>query len=92
MKELKSKREMIRTIYIPNSNQVSFPIPEKYIGTEFEIMIFPHKEISEIKLGKKGAKEKNLAFGGWADMDKSTEEICVDIRKSRTFNKRKRVL
>jgi hypothetical protein len=37
---------MIRTILIPDSEQITFPIPEKYIGTELEIIIFPIKDVS----------------------------------------------
>ena len=36
---------MLRTIYTPNSNLVSFSIPDKYIGTELEITVFPLSEI-----------------------------------------------
>jgi hypothetical protein len=88
----KIEKNMIRTIYTPKSNLVSFPIPEKYIGTELEIMIFPRKEISEIKSEKKIIDDVDLSFGAWADMEKSTEEICSEIRKSRTFRKRDIVL
>jgi len=37
---------MLRTIYTPDSNFVSFSIPDKYIGTELEIIVFPLTEIS----------------------------------------------
>ena len=40
---------MLRTIYTPNSNFVSIPIPDKYIGTELEITVFPLDEISVAK-------------------------------------------
>ena len=36
---------MLRTIYTPDSNLVSFSIPDKYIGTELEITVFPLSEI-----------------------------------------------
>ena len=36
---------MLRTIYTPDSNFVSFSIPDKYIGTELEITVFPLNEI-----------------------------------------------
>ena len=32
---------MIRTIFTPDSEQITFPIPKKYVGTELEIIIFP---------------------------------------------------
>jgi hypothetical protein len=37
---------MIRTIFTPDSKQITLPIPEKYIGTELEIIVFPVKEAS----------------------------------------------
>jgi hypothetical protein len=37
---------MIRTIFTPDSKQITFPIPEKYIGTELEIIIFHLKDVS----------------------------------------------
>jgi hypothetical protein len=37
---------MIRTIFTPDSEHITFPIPEKYIGTELEIIIFPIKDAS----------------------------------------------
>jgi hypothetical protein len=40
---------MIRTIFTPKSNFVSFSIPDRYIGTRLEITVFPVEEISEIK-------------------------------------------
>jgi hypothetical protein len=33
--------DMIRTIYTPESKQVTLPIPERYVGTRLEIIIFP---------------------------------------------------
>jgi hypothetical protein len=39
---------MIRTIFTPDSEQITFPIPEKYIGTELEIIIFPLKDVSPV--------------------------------------------
>jgi hypothetical protein len=31
------RKNMIRTIFTPDSQQITFPIPEKYIGTELEM-------------------------------------------------------
>jgi hypothetical protein len=82
---------MIRTVFIPDSNLVSFPIPDKYIGTELEITIFPLNETVITKLKNK-EPDIDVSFGAWADMDKSTEEICDGIRNSRTFRNRDIVL
>jgi hypothetical protein len=35
---------MIRTVFTPNSKQVTIPIPDKYVGTELEILVFPIAE------------------------------------------------
>jgi hypothetical protein len=35
---------MIRKIFTPSSEQITFPIPKKYVGTELEIIIFPLKD------------------------------------------------
>jgi hypothetical protein len=39
---------MIRTIFTPDSEQITFSIPEKYIGTELEIIIFPLNDVSPV--------------------------------------------
>jgi hypothetical protein len=83
---------MIRTVFTPNSNVINFPIPDKYIGTKLELMLFPVEEVSEVNVERKEANDIDLSFGAWADMDKSTEEICAEIRNSRIFRKRDIVL
>jgi hypothetical protein len=82
---------MLRAIYTPYSNRVSFPIPDKYIGTELEILVFPVNDILTTDVKKK-IPDIDESFGGWADMDKTTEEICSEIRTSRTFRKRDLIL
>ena len=37
---------------------------------------------------KKETKNVDASFGGWADMNKTTGEICSEIRESRTFRNR----
>jgi hypothetical protein len=37
---------MIRAIITPDTEQIIFPIPEKYVGTELEITISPVKDDS----------------------------------------------
>ena len=75
---------MLRTVYIPDSNRISVPIPEKYIGTQLEILIFPMTEVL-ISNAEKKTPSVDVSFGGWADMDKTAEEICSEIRAGRTF-------
>jgi hypothetical protein len=79
---------MIRTIFTPNSNVVTFPIPDNYIGTELEIIVFPIMEIHTNKPEKKSNATIDASFGAWADMEKSDEEICAEIKGSRKFRKR----
>ncbi|MDR0683313.1 MAG: hypothetical protein LBG15_15955 [Dysgonamonadaceae bacterium] len=83
---------MIRTIFTPKSNRISLPIPDKYIGTELEITVFPLKEISIATTETEKEDSIDYSFGAWADMDGSTEEICTEIRNSRTFRNRNNLL
>ena len=78
---------MLRTVYTPNSNYVNVSIPDRYVGTELEILVFPISEISYYKVEQKNPNV-DVSFGGWADMNKSTEEICYEIRNSRAFRNR----
>ncbi|MDR1250454.1 MAG: DUF2281 domain-containing protein, partial [Treponema sp.] len=39
---------MIRTILTPDTEQITFPIPEKYVGAELEIIVFPLKDVSSV--------------------------------------------
>ena len=76
---------MLRTVYRPNSNRISVPIPDRYIGTELEILVFPISEVFMPATKRKMSDNVDISFGGWADMDNTTEEICSEIRASRTF-------
>ncbi|MDR1938190.1 MAG: hypothetical protein LBQ73_06815 [Tannerellaceae bacterium] len=78
---------MIRTVLIPDSNFVGLPIPDIYVGKELEIIVFLHDEISVVKPEKEVTGDGDPSFGSWADMDKSTEEICAEIKSSRSFRK-----
>jgi len=77
---------MLRTIYTPDSNHINFPIPDEYIGKELEITIFPIHKAFTSKI--KRIIPDDASFGAWADMDKTTEEICSEIRSSRHFRNR----
>ena len=79
---------MIRTVYTPNSNIITLPIPDRYIGAELEISIFPLVEIHTKKEENNKSNLPDLSFGAWADMEKSDKEICAEIRSSRHFRKR----
>ena len=82
---------MLRTVYTPNSNKIRFSIPDRYIGTELEILVFPINEILTSNVKKK-TSDVDASFGGWAGMDKTTEEICSEIKAGRTFRNRDFVL
>jgi len=82
--ELTNTQKMLRTVFTPDSNRISLPIPDKYIGIELEILVFPISEVSTFNIEKK-TQNVDASFGGWADMDKTTEEICSEIRASRNF-------
>jgi len=80
---------MLRTVYRANSNLVSVPIPDRYVGSELEILVFP---IKEVMVSTAKAPQVDTSFGGWADMDKSAEDICSEIRAGRNFRNRELVL
>ena len=40
---------MLRTVYTPDSNLISVPIPDRYIGSKLEISIFPLEATLESK-------------------------------------------
>ena len=82
---------MLRTVYTPYSNSISVSIPNTYIGTELEILVFPKNEISTSNPPKK-MPNIDTSFGGWADMDKTTEEICSEIKASRNYRNRELAL
>jgi len=81
------RTKMVRTVYTPDSNLVRVPIPDRYIGTELEILVFPVNEVFVSKVKKK-TTDVDKSFGGWADMNKTTDEICSEIRASRIFRNR----
>ena len=78
---------MLHAVYTPDSNRISIPIPDRYIGTELEILVFPVHKVSTFNVENK-TPDIDASFGGWADIDKTTEDICSEIRASRTFRKR----
>ena len=78
---------MLRTVYTPDSNCINVPIPDKYIGTKLEILVFPVNEVSISNI-ERATKDVDRSFGGWADMDKTTDGICAEIRASRNFRNR----
>ena len=44
-----NKNDMVRTIIIPDTQIVSFTIPEEYIGQELEVIAFAKNEGEETK-------------------------------------------
>jgi len=89
--EFKKEIKMLRTVYTPDSNLLSEPLPDRYIGTELEILVFPINEVF-VTSTKMKTPNIDLSFGGWSDMPATTEEICSEIRASRNFRNRELVL
>jgi len=75
---------MLRTIYTPDSNLIHVMIPERYIGAKLEVLVFPVNEVMTPDIARI-TSDVDDSFGGWADMDKTAEEICSEIRASRIF-------
>jgi hypothetical protein len=48
IKQNNEENMMIRTILTPDSEQITFPIPKKYIGSELEIIVFPVRDASSV--------------------------------------------
>ena len=44
---------MLRTIYTPDNNWVNVSIPDRYVGAELEILVFPINEVSSCKAENK---------------------------------------
>jgi len=79
---------MLRTVYKPDRNRISVPIPDRYVGTELEILVFPINEVFVTGMNADAPGSVDSSFGGWADMDKAEEEVCSDIRAGRAFRDR----
>jgi len=62
-------------------------IPDIYIGMELEVLVSPINTVSTVKAENK-ISAVDTSFGGWADMDKTTEDICTEIRSDRVFRNR----
>jgi hypothetical protein len=56
-----------------------------------EILVFPISEVFASNAQIKTLGD-DISFGGWADMNKTTDGICSEIRASRTFRNRDLVL
>jgi len=72
---------MLRTVYTPDSNTITFPIPDKYIGTALEINVFPVVEIYTGKETVKKSTSPDPSFGAWADMEMSDEEETISKKE-----------
>ena len=68
---------MLRTIYTPNNNYINVSIPNKYVGMELEILVFPINEISTCKADVKTPTEKNYLSS------KSMQRALDDEKKGR---------
>jgi len=62
-------------------------IPDKYIGMELEILVSLINEVSIYK-AKTHSQNMDISFGGWADMNKTTEKTCSETRVNRSFRNR----
>ena len=76
--------EAIRKIVNADMLMPVFDLPWATKDLQVEVIVFPVNQITSSNVEKK-ASDIDLSFGGWADMDKTTEEICTEIRASRTF-------
>jgi hypothetical protein len=76
--------EMLRTICVPQTVNLNVSIPENYIGSEVEILVFPIGNVPAKKTKRKIADEVNHFFGIWkSTQDESPEEIVDALRTAR---------
>lgn len=76
---------MIKTVVIPQNNQLQLTIPNSYIGKEIEIFLYAKEElIEEIeKIEDKPAKVNNMArFRGILTIEEA-DELQEYVKKSR---------
>jgi len=79
--------EAIRKIINAEMITPIIDLPWTTKGLQVEVIVFPVNQVTSPNVVKK-TSDDDLSFGGWADMDKTTEEICSEIRKGRTFRNR----
>jgi len=48
----------------------------------------PNSDLANVPISEQIGIEVDPSFGAWADMEMSTDEICAEIRNSRTFRNR----
>ena len=73
--------EAVRKIVSADALSPVIDLPWYSKGLQVEVIVFP---INNVTLSN---EEKNdFSFGGWAEIDKTTEDICSEIRASRTFS------
>jgi len=75
--------EAVRKIVSADALSPVIDLPWVSKGLQVEVIVFPINIVTSSNVEK-----NDLSFGGWADMDKTTEEICSEIRASRTFRNR----
>ena len=84
LKEYKKLTVMAQiTIQMPSQDRLNL-LEELVIQLGGTIVQSAKKAISHVKV-----KEQDLTFGAWANMEKTTEEICKEIRNERHFGERK---
>ena len=75
--------EAVRKIVSADALSTVIDLPWYSKDLQVEVIVFPMNKVTLSNVEK-----NDLSFGGWADMDKTTEEICSEIRSSRTFRNR----
>ena len=79
--------EAIRKIVNADVIKPIIDLPWATKGLQVEIIVFPASQDTPSIVEMK-TSDVDASFGSWADMNKTTEEICTEIRESRAFSKR----
>ena len=74
--------EVVRKIVSADMLMPIIDLPWVSKGLRVEVIVSPINEVSP------SCVDVDLAFGGWKDMNETTEKICSEIRASRTFRNR----
>jgi hypothetical protein len=66
---------MLRTVYTPSNNRLIVPIPDKYIGTELEILVFPVSDVLKSEILLNPSPSNDPWFNDTRNMDELNRAV-----------------
>jgi hypothetical protein len=76
---------LIRTVLTPDSKQVTLPIPDEYIGTELEILVFQVKDNIPAKETASPHPRKVPVFGCAKDQFKMSDDFDAPLEDFKEY-------